>query len=126
VHHLHAEAKFENGEALNRGVTQRRHIEVIAVEYIGKEANRWEEQFYLGELPEAQIEYGGNPADYERIVGVIADAARDFTQIALATEACISRQELAAILNGTATARPRTIRALLRGVAELRTRHSSE
>jgi hypothetical protein len=26
--------------------------------HIGKEANRWEEQFYLGENPEAQIIYG--------------------------------------------------------------------
>ena len=33
------------------GRTQRRHIQVAAIEHIGKEANRWEEQLYLGENP---------------------------------------------------------------------------
>ncbi len=36
----------------------RRHIRATAVEHIGKEANRWEERFYLGLNLEAQTEYG--------------------------------------------------------------------
>jgi hypothetical protein len=36
---------------------------------LGKEANRWEEQLYLGENPEAQIEYGTAPQDQERAWG---------------------------------------------------------
>ncbi len=41
------------------------------VEYIGKEANRWEEQFFLGEVPEAHIEYGSCPAAKRSILKVI-------------------------------------------------------
>jgi hypothetical protein len=88
----------------------------------GKEANRWEEQFYLGEMPEAQIEYGISKRGYERILEVIADAAKEFTQSALAVEAGISRRELIPILLGQSVARPRTIRALLRANVGLRTR----
>lgn len=58
-YHLHSESKFYNGELFNRGITERLHVEVVDVEYIGKEANRWEEQYFLGEAPEAQIEYVG-------------------------------------------------------------------
>ena len=62
-YHLHPEAKFANGDYLDRGPTQRRLVRLAGpLRYIGKEANRWEEQFYLGADPEAQIEYGG-PAD---------------------------------------------------------------
>jgi len=39
----------------------RRHVHIAGVRYIGKEANRWEEQFYLGYDPETQIEYDGGP-----------------------------------------------------------------
>lgn len=35
--------------------------------HIGKEANRWEEQFYLGQDPEAQISYGMSPDDERRL-----------------------------------------------------------
>src|SRR6266566_3593276 len=61
-YHTHAESKFENGDSLDIGITRRRHVHAVAVEYIGKEANRWEEQFYLGEIPSAQIEYGTSAA----------------------------------------------------------------
>jgi plasmid maintenance system antidote protein VapI len=61
-YHLHAEAKFLNAEPFDRGRTIRQPVRATAVELIGKEANRWEEQFYLGEDEEAQIVYGLLPA----------------------------------------------------------------
>ena len=60
-YHLHPETKFANGDYLDVGRTERRHIQVVAIDRIGKEANRWEEQLYLGEDPEAQIVYGTDP-----------------------------------------------------------------
>ena len=57
-YHLHPEAKFLGGDYVDTGELQRRHIEVAYVEHIGKEANRWEEQFHLGEDPQAQVVYG--------------------------------------------------------------------
>ena len=61
-YHLHAEAKFLNGDRFDRGRTQRQPVRATAIELIGKEANRWEEQFFLGENEEAQIVYGLVPA----------------------------------------------------------------
>ena len=56
-YHLHPESKFLGGGYLDRGVTQRRHVVASSVECIGKEANRREEQAYLGQDETAQIVY---------------------------------------------------------------------
>jgi hypothetical protein len=58
---LRPEAKFENGDYLDRGPTRRRHVQATQVNYFGKEANRWEEQFFLGMDEDAAIEYGADP-----------------------------------------------------------------
>ena len=65
-YHRHPEAKFRNGEPLDSGLTERRHVRVKGIVAIGKEANRWEEQFFLGEDPQAQIVYGQSSRDRER------------------------------------------------------------
>jgi DNA-binding phage protein len=92
---------------------------LIALEYIGKEANRWEEQLHLGEIPEAQIEYCVSADGRRRIIAALAEAARRFTQVALAEEAGISRQELAAIIEEYTVPRMRTLRALVAALAIL-------
>jgi hypothetical protein len=46
------------------------------INYIGKEANRWEEQFFLGMDEDAEIEYGADP-----------NAAALFDELTLATSA---------------------------------------
>jgi hypothetical protein len=118
-YHLHPEVKFENGETTDRGVTDRRHIQAVAIEYIGKEANRWEEQFYLGEVPEAQIEYGINSARKWLISKFVARASRKFGKVELANVAQLSRQQLDNIMLGKAEARPRTVKALLSAIMSL-------
>lgn len=65
-YHLHSETKFLNGDYLNTDKTQRRHIIVKAIQHIGKEANKWEEQFFTGMDDEAQIEYGLCPEQKPR------------------------------------------------------------
>lgn len=57
-YHLHPETKFLNGDYIDIGTTQRRHIKVSSIQNIGKEANKWEEQFFTGFDKDAQIEYG--------------------------------------------------------------------
>ena len=47
-YHLRPKSKFEYGDYYDRGPTRRRHIRVIRVEYIGKESNRLEQQYFLG------------------------------------------------------------------------------
>src|SRR5262245_40232359 len=60
-YHLSPESKFLNGEPFDSGPTQRRHVVVAAIHHIGKEANKWEEQHYLGFDEGEQIEYGSGP-----------------------------------------------------------------
>jgi hypothetical protein len=118
-YHMHPESKFENGERQDRGLTLRHHIRAVAVEYIGKEANRWEEQFHLGQMREAQIEYGASPKHIEALLRTISHACRIFTSARLAASASLSRQELGKILKGEAQPRASTLTALLSAIARL-------
>jgi len=109
----HSESKFENGEGFDTGITHRRHIEAVALEYIGKEANRLDEQFYLGEIPEAAINYGLSDESRARSIQILAIAAHTIGQSALAEQTGITRQQLAAILCGRSEPRPDTLRELM-------------
>lgn len=116
----HSESKFENGSETACGVTERRHVETVALEYIGKEANRWEEQFYLGEMPEAQIEYRMSKRSLAGVIVFLRDAAdRRLGRSAVALAAGVSRQQLTDILDNDAVPRMRTLRALMRGVLSI-------
>jgi hypothetical protein len=57
-YHLRPESKFLNGDFCNRGRTERRHVTATQIVHIGKEANKWEERYFLGDDEEAEIEYG--------------------------------------------------------------------
>jgi hypothetical protein len=57
-YHLRPEAKFLNGDFFDRGQTERRHVIAVQILHIGKEANKWEEQHFLGADEDAEIEYG--------------------------------------------------------------------
>ncbi|HEY1708266.1 MAG TPA: hypothetical protein VGG10_08360 [Rhizomicrobium sp.] len=113
----HAESKFGNATETDAGVTERRHVEAIAIEYIGKEANRWEEQMYVGDAPEAQIEYGTSAAGLDQVIAAVRNTASRLTQVVIAEAAGISRQELAAIVGRTSRPRMATVRALFRALS---------
>jgi hypothetical protein len=85
-YHLHPEDKFLNGDYLDRGATIRRHVRVTEIEYIGKESNKWEDQYYFGFDPDEEIRYGSKPQAaaslFEAIQEIIAvrglrETARD-------------------------------------------------
>jgi hypothetical protein len=99
-YHLHPEAKYAWADFLDRGVTQPRHVFARSVRHFGKEANRWEEQFYLGLDPDAQIEYGPAPEDLDRLRESMLHACRSFPHHALAAESGVSLREVSAILQG--------------------------
>ncbi len=57
------EAKFRNGDAFETGRTERLYVNATEVRLIGKEADRWEEEYYLGlREGELAVDYGGDPA----------------------------------------------------------------
>ena len=117
--HLHPEAKFLNGNYLDRGPIVRRRIHVVAVRFIGKEANRWEEQFHLGYDPEAQIEYKGGPDAVEQIRDRVRKAAAAFGQRRLARKSGVAREQIRAIINTAAVPRKATVSRLFAAISAL-------
>jgi transcriptional regulator with XRE-family HTH domain len=124
-YHLRPEAKFHNGDWLDTGVTMRRHIEAIEVEHIGKEANRWQEQFFLGLDPDAQIEYGMDQADVLHFVEGIVQACRDYDVRKVAERAGLDHAGLCRLLRGQTRPKPATLSRLRVAVQEL-TREQQE
>ncbi len=118
-YHLHPEAKFLGGDYINRGLTRRRHIQVTEIQRIGKEANRWEEQFHLGADPEAQAEYGISPVEQEQVIVMIREAVERFGQRKVARATRMSRNTLAAVVSGKSTFHNRTVDRLRRGVNKI-------
>jgi hypothetical protein len=93
-YHLHPEAKFLNGDYLDSGHTRRRHIQVTGVTYIGKEANRWEEQFHLGANEDAAILYGEAPEDRAAMEKRVALGIHRFGQRAVSNAARMSLRDV--------------------------------
>lgn len=124
-YHLRPESKFLNGDFLDRGTTQRRHVKVQAIINIGKEANHWEEQSYVGAYePETEFEYGTATADRRMESDDIRKAANEFGQRELSKAAGISPQHLSAILMGRANPTEATLAKIMRAIAVLRSEHT--
>ena len=104
-YHLHPEAKFLRGGYTHRGKTRRRHVYATVISLIGKEANRWEEQFYLGVEAEAQVEYGLTPKEYEDLIAKLKIVADTIGGKPLARAMGISRRHLSGILHGARQSR---------------------
>ena len=125
-YHQRPEAKFLNADYCDAGTTQRRHVKVQAIINIGKEANRWEEQSYLGIDPEAEVAYGMAPEDRKQLLTVIREAANRYGQRKLAKAAGISLPHLSAILLSTVSPSEAMLEKLIRGVATLDEKQESE
>lgn len=66
-YHISPEAKFLNGDFLDKGTTRRRHVYGTHIQHIGKEADDWERRAALGQTDEMQIDYGPSDADRSRV-----------------------------------------------------------
>ena len=97
-YHLHPEDKFLNGNFLDRGTTVRRHIHVVDIEYIGKESNKWEDQYYLGFNPDEEIRYGAKPVSPDEVFELVAEVVDILGHRTAARELGISRETLAKLL----------------------------
>jgi hypothetical protein len=93
-YHLRPEAKFLNGEHLDSGRTERRHVVAKKrLVHIGKEANKWEQQHFLGPDDEAEIEYGVGPTDDDLDLR-LRELCREFGEREAARKLEISRTAL--------------------------------
>jgi hypothetical protein len=114
-YHLHPESKFRGGDYLDSGPTTRRHIRPLGpIDNIGKEANRWEEQFYLGADPETQIGYGVAAGEVEAYAVRVGELMRPFGVRAISREAGVSVGTVSAVSRGLGRPSLRVLRAIER------------
>jgi hypothetical protein len=121
-YHMHPEAKYLGGDYCDRGHVHRRHIVVARIDHIGKEAHRWEEQLYLGEIPEAQIEY----LREDKLLESVRAAAAEFSQREIAQESEIALRTVSAVLLRKQKPNRSTLLALARSIRVLESRRRDE
>ena len=113
-YHLRPEAKFLNGDFCDRGRTERRHVIATQIVHIGKEANKWEERYFLGEDEDAEIEYGVA----ENMDAGIRAMCEEIGERAAASKIGISRTALRRVLKFGLAEMSRSVRARLARVLE--------
>jgi hypothetical protein len=101
-YYLHPESKFLNGDRTDQGPTQRRRIKVVSVHNIGKEANRWEEQHFLGLDEECEIEYGCASEEDEKMLATLRVFVESLGQRETSRESGVSRKTVARVMEGKA------------------------
>jgi hypothetical protein len=75
-YHRHPETKFLNGEATDHGTTRRRHVFVEAIEDIGKEADKWDDEDPAGPDEDFIVSYGTSETDREKMLTVIKSVSK--------------------------------------------------
>lgn len=116
---LHPEAKFLNGDSFDRGPTHRRHVRAVGVRLIGKEANRWEEQFFTGIDEEAQPDYGEPPADPSATQAALRRLADSYGVAAIARKAGVTWLRAARAMRNEKIADPRLVQRLVAAAAQI-------
>lgn len=96
--HLRPESKFENGEYLDKGATERRNIQAVSIRNIGKESNKWEEQSHLGSNSKNIVDYGIDQKEALRVAKELKEAVREFGAREISRELLIPRTRLSSIL----------------------------
>jgi hypothetical protein len=112
-YHLHPEAKFHGGDFLDAGPTSRRHVRPLGpIDNIGKEANRWEEQFYLGANPETQIRYGTGDRDLGAYAARVRELMEPFGVREISREAAVSVGSVSTVKRGLGRPKLATLRKI--------------
>jgi AraC-like DNA-binding protein len=125
-YHLRPESKFENGDFYDRGPTRRRHVRAIRIEYIGKESNRWEEQYHLGPDEGADIPYGPNPHAPSTHIAELKSLVDEFGERAVAQQLGMSRNTLRRIVSGENQAPSRRVLQRIAAAAHALTTEASD
>lgn len=94
------EAKFRNGRPYQSGLTEPRHVKVASVFYIGKEADRWEEEYLIGLGISPTTEFGRAPSRVADVARTVQEDAGRFGAKAVADATGISRGAVTKIAAG--------------------------
>jgi transcriptional regulator with XRE-family HTH domain len=115
-----SEAKFLNGDTFDTGRTERLYVQTSEVRYIGKEADRWEEEYYLGlRSGELAVDYGGDPVKGGQAFVLLRNAIAAFGLSNVATVTGISRATLSKIERGKAATTHVPLDPVITAIAEL-------
>ncbi|MHB1325174.1 MAG: helix-turn-helix domain-containing protein [Thermoleophilia bacterium] len=126
-YHLHPETKFSGGDYTQTGSLHRRHLrvpDVNGIEYIGKEANRWEERSQTGEDSEAQIKYGVSGGSLAELRERVVAASEEFGVRAVARAAELSHSTLVRFVQGAGEPEAATVSRLQEALAQLSSDYS--
>jgi hypothetical protein len=118
-YHLHAESKFLNAESTDIGFSQRRHILATGTLYIGKEADKLEEQLYTGLDEEALIDYGPSPEAMDQMASRVRDGIAAHGQRAVARAAGMSLRDVNQASRHGVPLRPKVLIRLDRALAKM-------
>jgi transcriptional regulator with XRE-family HTH domain len=113
TYHLSPEAKFENADYHDVGVTLRRHVQAVGIRYVGKEANKWEEKSILGIDDELSVEYVTDAETEAAFATLLAVALGSDRKVA--EDSGISRTTLSKVKNG-GKVRPATLTKIVAGL----------
>jgi hypothetical protein len=128
LYHIHPETKFLGGDYVDAGPLKRRHVFVSAVEWIGKEADRWDEDSHFGADEDSAISYGVDAADRERMVEAIRGAILvDKVRVKpLAKAAGLADRTVTRVTGGNASVSGEDIARLFRATEDLLARRRPE
>jgi len=120
-YHLHPETKFLNGDYFDKGKTQRRHIIAKSIQHIGKEPNKWEEQFFIGLDSDAQIEYGQCLEQKKKQLEAVLKAIKTYDVQPMAFVARLSAFYVRSIYQGKVTPSEKALEKLYAAAKSLET-----
>ncbi len=118
-YHLNPERKFHHADYTDSGTTERREIHVRTVQHIGKEANRWEDQFFLGYDPEAQVDYGPKPDTYRSLRAQALKGCEPFGVMEVSRAAAVSHGVVSEFLRGKVHPSVQTLNKILAALPQL-------
>jgi len=101
-YHMSPESKFRGGEAFDQGRTERRHVQARGFEFIGKEADRYEEAFLVDAGSELPIRYGSPQPPTADLQAALAAASAKFGDAAVGRAIGLPRSTVAKLKNGKA------------------------
>jgi hypothetical protein len=117
--HLHPESKFNLGDYTESGFTERRHVHAVSIEHIGKESNRWEDSFALGEALAVELEYGESPNEYQARLESLIARGKPYSRRRLAFVSGVCLSEVQRIMNREVQPTTETIGNLLEGLGKI-------
>jgi hypothetical protein len=99
-YHLRPEKKFMNGDHYDRGVTLRRRVKPLSIRNIGKESNRWEEQYHVGLSEGAAIDYRSNAPKPRSLIAEMIAKITIIGQREVARQTGIARRTIEHFMRG--------------------------